>query len=283
MILQTVATELDENADDFLNGYQNMVATTQNVNSAKVDQPIIDTTGPKADRSQPTAQLAEPAAMVSITVSDKSFRVPTNSIGLQISDEALQASTLDLVGLALTAQAREQRISDVEADLNAMIAGDADRSEAALASVTASSYDGTLAAGSISQTAWLKFLRANYRKLSISHILCDIDTAIKIEARSGKPTINDDDPRSPRIDALFSVENLGLTAPRVLLVDANVLGTDTIVGLDSRWAIRRVVNVSASYQAIEEYVMRRATSFRFDYGETANKLYTDAWHMMTLT
>jgi len=53
--------------------------------------------------------------------------------------------------------------------------------------------------------------------------------------------------------------------------------------LDSRYAIRRVINVSASYQAIEQYVMRRATSFRVDYGFIMHKLFSDAWQAMTLT
>jgi hypothetical protein len=129
----------------------------------------------------------------------------------------------------------------------------------------------------------VKYLRANYRKMTITDIICDIDTALAIEGRSGKPTINSDDPNSPRIDALFTLQNLGISAPRILLVDTAVTGANTIVGLDRRYAIRRVVNVAASYSAIEQYVMRRATSFRVDFGEIAHKLMTDAWSKMTLT
>jgi hypothetical protein len=72
-------------------------------------------------------------------------------------------------------------------------------------------------------------------------------------------------------------------APRVLLLDTSFIGANTIVGLDSRYAIRRTVNVSAAYEAIEQWVMRRATAFRVDYGELAKKLYPEAWKKMTLT
>lgn len=283
VILQIISSELTENKDDFINGYNGLIAQTQNVTSPKVDQPIINTKAPEDSESQPTGQLAEPAAMVTITVSEKSYRIPTHSIGLTISDEALAATTLDLVGLSVSAQARGQRIRNIEQDLSGMISGDVDRGEVALPAFAASTLDGTLAAGQMSQKAWIHYLRDNYRKMTVTNILCDIDTALIIEGRSGKPTVNDDDPKSPRIDSLFSIENLGLTAPRILLLDTAFIGANTVVGLDKRWAIRQTVNVSASYQAIEEYVMRRATSFRFDFGHTANKLYTDAWSMMTLT
>lgn len=284
VIMQLISSALTEDKSDFVNGYRSMVAQTQNIVGPKFDQPIIDTTGPEADRMSPIAQLAEPRKMVSITLSEVSRRIPTNSIGLTISDEALAATTLDLVGIAVTAQAREQRIADIEAHLSGMMNGDTDRGETALASSLVTAFDSSITgAGVLTQKAWIKYLRNNYRKMSITHIMCDIDTALAIEGRTGKPTVYDDDPRSPRIDTLFSVENLGVQAPRVLLMDTAFIGANTIVGLDSNYAIREVVNVSASYQAVEEYVMRRATSFRFDYGSIAHKLYTDAWSKMTLT
>lgn len=285
IVMQVIRSELEESNEDFLGGFDSMVAQTQNITGPKFDQPIINTTGPKADRNQPVGQLAEPAIMMSITVSEVTKRIPTKSIGLTISDEALDATTLDLVGLAVSAQAREERVQMVEGHLNSMITGDVDQGDSALSAVTAQSFDsGITAAGSLSQKAWIHYLRANYRKMNISHIICDVDTALAIEGRSGKPTNQSDDPNSPRIDTLFSVENLGITAPRVLLVDSAVIGgANIIVGLDSRYAIRRVVNVAASYEAIEQYVMRRATSMRFDYGETAHRLYDDAWAKMTLT
>lgn len=285
IILQIIESELTEDRSDFVNGYNQMVGQTISVTSPKVEQPILDTTGPRgADQaSQPIAQLAEPAVMVSVTVSDTTRRIPTKSIGLTISDEALQATTLDLVGLAMTHQAREERIRIIESNIANMVNGDTDLGESALTGVNADTFDATIAAdGVLTQKAWIKYLRAEYQKRTITHIMCDVDTALAIEGRSGKPTINDDDPKSPRIDTLFSVENLGLTAPRILLLDTAILGANAIVGLDSRFAIRRVINVNAAYSAIEQYVMRRATGFRVDYGEISHKLFTDAWSRMDL-
>jgi len=286
VVLQLIESELQEDRSDFVNGYNAMVAQTQTVTSPKIEQPVIDTSAPKDPEmaNQPISQLAEPPAIVTITVSDTTRRIPTKAVGIQISDEALQATTLDLVGIAMTHQAREERIRMIEGDIGNMVNGDVDLGENALSSVTAQSFDAAVtSAGEISQKAWIKYLRQDYQKRTLTHLLCDIDTALAIESRTGKPTMFTDDPNSPRIDTLFSIENLGLTAPRVLLLDTGLIGANTVVGLDSSYAIRRVINVSASYSAIEQYVMRRATGFRVDYGEMSHKLFADAWSKMTLT
>lgn len=286
VILQLIESELRTDKSDFVNGYNSMVAQSISVTSPKVEQPILDTTAPQDAEyaNQPISQLAEPPAIVTITVSDTTRRIPTKAVGIQISDEALQATTLDLVGLAMSHQAREERIRMIEGDINSMVNGDVDLGELALGSVQADSFDPLVVAdGTISQIAWVKYLRTDYQKRTLTHLMCDVDTALAIEGRSGKPTINTDDPNSMRIDTLFSIENLGLTAPKVLLLDTDLIGANTIVGLDSQYAIRRVVNVNATYSAIEQYVMRRATGFRVDYGEMSHKLFTDAWSKMTLT
>lgn len=284
VILELMAAALTDSHDDFLGGYNKMIAINTNVTSPRVDQPTIDVTAPEDSRSQGIAQLAEPSQMVTITLAEKSYAIPTKSIGLMISDQALQATTLDLVGLTMTAQARGERVSMVEEQLGAMISGDADWGEAALSSFTAKSLDDSITvAGDVTQSAWIHYLRDNYRKLTIDAIMCDIDTALSIENRANKPTVNTDDPNSARIDALFSIENLALPRPRVLLLDTAFIGANTIVGIDSRYAIRRTVNVAAAYEAIEQYVMRRAVAFRIDYGEMSKKLYPEAWQMMTLT
>jgi len=289
VIMQIIESELSESKDDLLAGYDSMIATTAFVTSPKVDQPVINVTAPQADkyRSQPIAQLAEPSALVTITLAERSHRIPTKAIGLTISDQALEATTLDLVGIAMTQQAGQERIRIVEEAIIDMTAAtadvDTDPDGVGLTAFEAKSLDATQVAGGMTQKAWIHFLRDNYRTMSVSHIMCDIDTAMAIENRVGKPINATDDPNSPRIDSLFSVMNLGIASPRVLLMDTAVIGAQTVVGLDSRYAIRRIVNVNAAYSAIENYVMRRATSFRVDYGEISHKLMADAWKKMVLT
>lgn len=284
VMLELVASALTTNYGDFLGGYNQMVAITTNVTSNVVDQPTITTTGPEESRSQPISQLAEPAVMVNITVGEKTFRIPHKAIGLLVSAEAMEATTIDQVGLAVEAQARGEQIYMIEEQIGAMVNGDADWGETALSSITAASLDSTIdAAGEITQKAWIHYLHDNYRTISINWLMMNLDTAMAIENRAGKPTVMTDDPNSPRIDALVSFGNLNVQPPKIFTLDTDIIGANTIVGIDSRYAIQRVINVNASYQAVEEWVMRRATAMRFDYGQMSKKLYTAAWKKMTLT
>ena len=126
------------------------------------------------------------------------------------------------------------------------------------------------------------WLRSGYKKRSIDRLIMTLPTALKVENREGKPTVNTDNPQSARIDAVPTVDNLLVSPPRILLVDATVVGNDVIVGLDSRVAIRRMINTLANYQATQEFVLTRSRVMRFDTGETSYKIYNDAWSQLTI-
>jgi len=277
VVLQSVFSELNESDDPFLKSLNDMTAITSNVTSSRIEQPVINVTGPKDVSDQPISQLAPPPNMVQITTSDKSYRMPTRAIGLEISDEALQASTLDLVSLALTANSRQQAINRAEQDLSGLISGDVDSNVAAVVAANASTLDSGIPGVKMTQKAYVKFLYENYRTLGIDWLVMDIDTALELENRTGKPVVTGDNPTSPRIDTIFTVENLTLQPPKVLLVDTSVVGADTVIGIDSRYAIRKIVNVSASYEAIENYVLRRAKGMRFDQSSMFTKIYPEAF------
>ena len=278
VVLQSIFSELNNSDDPFLSSLDKMTAITSNVTTGRVEMPIINVSGPKGVRSQPISQLAAPPNMVKITTSDTSYRMPVQATGLEISDEALQASTLDLVGLALNAQAREQAIVRAEEDLAGLISGDVDSGIAAISSVNASTFDSTIPGTNyITQKAYVKYLHSDYRTLSKDWLIMGIDEALALEGRTGKPDITGDNPNSPRIDSVFTVENLTLTPPRVLIVDNAITGANTVVGLDSRYAIRKIVNVSASYEAIENYVLRKGKGMRFDSSYMLTKIYPEAF------
>ena len=284
IIMRTIESELRESKDDFLNGWENMIAQTASINGQKFEQPIINVKAPEAQGANPISQLAEPDALVSITVSEVSRSITTKSIGLIISDQAQQATTLDLVSLILSAHARGERVRNVEEHISGIVSGDVDRGMSALPTFQAKTLDaGLTTLGDLSHTAWIKYLRQNYRKMSINRILTTLDTALAIEARTGKPMRDTVFVGEGNFPIDMNVDNLSINAPSVLIVDDGVIAADTIVGIDSRYAIRRVINAQASYSAIEQYLMRRASAFRIDYGEYSHRLYDDAFSVMDLT
>ncbi len=285
IIMRTIESQLRESNDDFLMGWEKCIAQTSSINGQKFEQPIINVTAPEGQSANPISQLAPPDALVSITVSEYSRTITTKSIGLMISDQAQQATTLDLVSLILSAHARGERVRNVEEHINGIVSGDTDRGMSALPTFKANTLDAAIvAAGALTHKAWIKYLRQNYRKMSINRILTTLDVAMAIEARAGKPV---DSTRyvgeGTNFGVDMTVDNLSIASPPVLIVDDGVIGANTIVGLDTRFGIRRVINAQASYSAIEQYLMRRATAFRIDYGEFSHRLYDEAFSVMTLT
>lgn len=285
-ILRVMEQELQADESDFLSTWNRMMANTMTISTDKFDQPLINASHNEDTRSKGISQGTEPANMVGITVSDITRRVPVKSIGLTITDQALAATTLDLVSLIMGAQSRGERIANAHEILNGILNGDVDMAETGVASKgTFADLDPSITeAGTMSHKALVKYLREDYKKLQPNLLLMDLDTAFAIEARTGKPVQNTAYRGEGTNFALEpTVDNLLAVAPPILIVESDVIGANTVVGLDTRFGIRRVVNVAASYSAIESFVMRRVTAFRVDYGETAYTLYKEAFSKRTLT
>ena len=55
-----------------------------------------------------------------------------------------------------------------------------------------------------------------------------------------------------------------------------------IMGLDSRYGVHRVISSSATYEVIEQFVLKRSTAMRFDTGEVVERLFDDAFDVLSL-
>jgi len=286
ILMRTMEATLRDDNGDVIRFWNDMIAITETINGPNFDQPVVNiptTVG----RSRPIGQLARPNRMLSLTTSNVSRKIATRAIGLQISDEAKSATTLQLVNIILAAQAREERIGMVNEDIGAIVNGDTDRGESSLSSlsrvIAATSLDSAATTPALfSHKAWLKYLRRDYRKMRITHIMADMDTAMAIEKRTGKPTR---DTVITKENSNFStdmnVDNLSIQAPSVFLLDDGIIAAGLMVGLDRNVALRRVINISAQYSAIEQFAMLKGSAMRLDYGEVTHKLYNDAFLAMT--
>lgn len=281
VILETInANQFRDDGSDILSIWNTLVATTRNINGTKADQPIIDYSAPEESRSGRIAQLAEPETMINITTGEKSIRIPTYSVGLHISDEAMAATTIDLVRIVMEAQARGNRIRTVNEQLQALVKGDVDRGIAALPVKKIGIYDAAITTnGTLTKRAYIKWLHDVQERANISTVLTDIDTAISIDDALLPKVVGVD---ASKIATPWGGLNLGLTQPRIIPFKAEVFGASMLVALDPRYAIQRFVNISASYNAIQEYVMRKSTAFRVDYGEMATRLFDEAWDVVSL-
>lgn len=284
IMMQMINQTLTSNKEDYLTPWESAIALRTSVTGPRVDQPLINVTAPEGSAAQPIGQLAEPATMISITLGEKSYTIPTKAIGLQIADQALESTTIDLVGIALASQARGERIRRIEEDMANIISGDTDFGINAVTFANASTFDALVTGGVVlTHKAFVKWLRANYQKMTITHMLGDIDAALAVDSRTSKPTSDtDNSARQAAFPVDYTIENMGLPSPRLLLLPTSIIGANRLVGFDSRFGLHEITNTTASYSAIEEFALRRSRAMRFDFGISLVKLYDEAFTGITL-
>lgn len=273
--------------------FNQMLALHDTINNDRIEWPVVNFDKPEAARSKAVAQLAEPTAMGTITVSDQSFRVTGWSIGMEISDQALRAGSsvsLDYVSLAIQRWALVEMSEEVNGHILALMNGDVDAGYDALSSitgtvVTAQSFDSTITtAGTLTQKAWVKWLYSKRRKIVPNWIITDMDTAMAIESRTGRWTVQQDNINSKRLDVTENVAYPSIPdRVNIFITDDPSWPANTIMGFDSNYAIHKITSTLLDYRASEEYAMRRSTRFRIDGGEAVRRLHDDAFMVMTLT
>lgn len=285
-----VEDKLLSDMDMAANAFDSMIALDTTIADDWLLWPEVSYTNPEAARSQVISQLAKPTTMMTLTTSEKQVRVPTYSMGIEWSEQATRYLNLDFISLSIARQVAVERNERANANVYAMLAGDADVGQAALSTisgkvVTAQSFDAAITtAGALTQTAWMKWLYTNGTKRRITHVVTNISGAIAIQNRTGRPVITGDNGTSVRINTNESVMNpsWGDEVQVFITNDAN-WPANTIMGLDSRYAIQRVTSSGASFDAIENFALSRSSAMRFDYGSISRRLYNDAFEVMTLT
>jgi len=273
--------DLDMNA----NAFDSMIALDTVIADEWLLWPEVNMNGPEAGRSQVTSQLAKPVNMLTLTTSEKSIRIPTYSLGIEWSEQATKYLNLDFIALSIARQVAVERNERANQNLLAMLNGDADVGQASLSSLgkvkTAVSLDAAATTG-ITQKALMLWLYSNSKKRRIDTIVTDINGALALEARTGRPVVTGDNGTSVRINTNESVMNPTWGAEvKVFITDDPSWSAKTLMGIDSRYAIQRVTSTNASYQAQEDFVLRRGSAMRFDYGSLSRRLYPDAFEVMT--
>jgi hypothetical protein len=276
------------------NTFDKLIAQTISVPTDRFEQPVINMSGvkggPMEAKAQRRAQLAPPPVMMSFTTTDVTRKIPTFALGMEFSKEALRATTLDLVGMATRRQLQVERDAWVYSNLSDIISGDNDVNTGSLASlgysVATNTLDSSAASGTITQKAWLKWLYRLRKYRKIDWVICDLDSYLKLEARTGRPSLTAIDTLLPRMEAHGFVQNPGIGDVKVWLVDDAASGgpvaASTLLGLDSRYALIRVRNTSADVTAAEQYALRQAEAFSIQFGEMIYRQYPEALDMLTI-
>lgn len=268
------------------NAFDSMVALDTTITDDWLLWPEVNYSGPEAGRSQVIGQLAKPVNMMTLTTSEKSIKVPTYSLGIEWSEQATKYLNLDFIALSITRQVAVERNERANANLLAMLNGDPDVGQGALSAIsgkvkTAVSLD-TAATAGLTQTAVMLWLYNNAKKRRITHIVTDIAGALAYQNRAGRPIITQDNNQSARINTEMVVMNpMWADTVQIFITDDPNWPAKTLMGIDARYAIQRVTSTNASYQAQEDFVLRRGSAMRFDYGTLSRRLFNDAFEVLT--
>jgi len=293
-IMELVEDKLVNDTDSAVNAFESMIGYRQTVASNRIEQPVISYSGnkgPEESSFQRIAQGAAPPIMLSITASDISRKIPTTSIGMEITMEALQSNSLDLVALTLARFYMTANYAEWVAQMGYILSGDADAAvtpmssaTSALAQVKADVYDSTIAAnGTLTQLAWVNYLYHNSLKMQKTHLVTDMAGAIAMDVRTNRPT-NVMNNAEDRLDTPFKVIYPNFQqSVSVVVMPTGTWSANTIMGLDSRFGLFKMTSTMAEYEALENLVIRKTTQMRWDRGFIIGRLFDDAFDVLSLT
>jgi len=294
-ILEVIEDALQGKQNVATAAFDSIVGYNQTISTSKFEQPVLSygtAKGPESSQFSQISQNTRPNLMLSLTASDVTRKVPTSSIGMEISREALAGTSLDLVALTM---ARFYKLADYNewlTQISLMLSGDPDATvtsfsagTSALSSVTAASYDSSIvAAGELTQKAWLAYLYNKSIRMTKTHIICDFPTMLAIENRADRPT-NMHNNAMDRVDVPFRIIYPAFQSSiDIIVVPTGTFATNTIIGLDATSpAIGKVVSTFSEYSAIEDVVMKKSTQLRVDRGWLSWRMWDDAFDILTLT
>mgnify|MGYP003603831994 CR=1 FL=1 len=289
-LYDAIENALRNDTSGMLATFNSRAASVDSIPGTKFDRPIINMSRPAGARSQGVSQLAEPTRMLTLTTSSNSYSVPGVALGLEYSDQAAAAVTLPIVTMSMTRQAEEEAAERVDNYWLSFLNGDTDFGMPSLASLgivknAKANFDSSIStAGTLTQKAWVSWLYENSRARRIDTVICDLPTALAIENRTGRPTVNTDNATSPRIDIGMSVLNpTWPNAVQIIIATNPAWPANTMVAFDSRYGYHVVNSTSMSYEGVEQMAIRRSTKIRIDSGSVSYRLFNDAWTALTLT
>lgn len=282
-VLEAVEENPIEKHNDELEIFEKMIALDTSITKRNFEYPVFDSSNATKQLESAIGQLATPVIVGQLKVSEKAYKIPTYSYGLEVSDEAVQALTIDHVATYLRRLKQEMDYARMCNQLNALLNGDVDMDMTPVKVKPVTLFDSAAGNGKLTHKAYVKWLRSARRSCRVDYVICDEETYFSIIKREGRPTIL----TAPVVD----VEQLAQAArpfkfhlyePEIFIVDDGIVPTGHLYGLDSSGAIARVTNSSANYEATVDLVMRKGQQMRFDYGAVVYRHSERAWNAMSL-
>jgi len=279
-IESAMAKDRTTDADNFYS----MVGSRLALNTEHFEQPVVDygtVGGPEQAKAQRVAQGANPPKMAFFKTADRIRRIGSWTVGMEWTQQALRATTLDFVTMTMARYLQVERDERAYRYISDLFNGNGDLVVGAVSAVTSTTLNGAATAGVMTHKAWVKFLARNRKYRKITHAICDIDTYLKVESRTGRPGSNNYDPTLSRIDPQLVSPNQTFGGDvKWIIVEAAIDGgpvpANTVYGVDASSAITLVSNSNAAYSAVEQFALKRTEAMRMDWSEEVFRTFGDS-------
>jgi len=294
-ILSVIEDSLNTRENLATAAFESLVGYSDTIATNKFEQPVLaygGAQGPEDSSFQAISQNTRPRLMLSLTSSDVTRKIATQSIGMEISREALASTTLDLVALTMARFFKKSGYAEWTNQLGLLLNGDPDSTvtsfsagTSALPTVTAASFDATIvASGVLTQKAWLAYLYSNSMEMTKSHVVCDFNTMLAIENRLDRPTVMNNNSQD-RMDTPYKViYPVFQDSINMIVMPTGTFPANTIMGIDvANPAIGKVVSTFCEYSAIEDVILKKSTELRVDRGWLAWRMWDSAFNVLSLT
>lgn len=283
-ILDAIESQVAKDRTTDIDTFYQMVGPRISLTTEHFEQPVIDygtPGGPENVKAGRVSQGALPPKMLTFKTADRIRRIGAWTLGMEWTDQALRATTLDFVTMTTARYLQVERDERAYNYINNLWEGDGDLNVGAVSVVTSASLDSASTGGVLTHKAWVKFLARNRKYRRITHAIMDMDTYLKVEGRTGRPGSNNYDPTLARIDPQGVMMNVGFgNDVQIFLVESAADGgpvpANTIYAVDATSAITLVQNTAAMYSAIEEYAMKRTAAMRMDWSEEVFRTFGDS-------
>ena len=287
-VLDSVLNDMYEDRAGVLAQFKALVAFTQSVQGNRYERPVFNYDPARNSRAKPIAQLAEPTNIGLLTIGEQSGTIPIFSSGLTVSDQAVDYFSFAEMQKCMSLMVQNDMADRADGWLITMLNGDSDHGMSALAGTQvekANAIDSAITtAGTLTQSAWIKWISKHSKRSPITHIITDIDGALAIQNRTGRATVMSDNNTSKRIDTLEVTMNdmWPSELPVYIVTDPN-WPANCILGISKPSAIVMYESATANYNSVEQFVTRRSTTFRADFGAVATRFLDRAFHRLDLT
>lgn len=282
-ILSIVEENPQEDHSDTITMFEKLIAVDESVPNKRFEMPIFDSSNADIQQTSAIGQLATPNIVGQLKVSEKAYAIPTFSYGVEVSDEALTALTIDHVALYLRRLRKQFAYNLISQQLSGVINGDKDMDMTALDVTPITQFDREAGNGKLTHRGYVKWLRSGWKFHQADFVLCNEDDYFEIIDRKGRPTVTTN-PVTNTEQMAYPARpiNMHLNEPQIFILEEGIIPAGTLVAIDSSGAIARVRNSKANYEATEDLVMRKGKQMRFDEGQIVYRHDTSAWKVTTL-